>query len=87
MYGPEKLRLTETGWASQGGYNFAANEASESNMQQYLNDYVVWIKLNGVMGYWFLAFDSEDAPVNAGYESYFGLFHYRGEPKMIIPPL
>ncbi|CAH0493682.1 unnamed protein product [Peronospora farinosa] len=85
MYGPEKLRLTETGWPSEGGYNFAGNEASVSDMQQYLNDFVIWVARKE--GCWFMAYDSSISYSGAEYEKHFGLFNTRMGYKVQIPTM
>ena len=83
-YGSDKLRLTETGWPSQGG-NYINNEATLNNMQQYLNEFIPWCA-DKKGSYWFMAYNAIVSYSGSEFEKHFGFFDVNMVQKVQIPP-
>ncbi|KAI8075391.1 glycoside hydrolase superfamily [Gilbertella persicaria] len=65
------VRITETGWPSNGD-NFGASIASPENQRLYLSNVLCQTRNKGIDLIWFSAFDE---PYKAGVEAYWGLMN------------
>jgi hypothetical protein len=70
-YGKGKIKLTETGWPSEG-VAYGERICSIANEQSYFNQYVEWAKsLSGEDCPFYFQF--QDTPYKDGFEAHFGL--------------
>ncbi|KAF4315295.1 hypothetical protein BBO99_00009458 [Phytophthora kernoviae] len=83
-YDAGKVRMTETGWPSEGENN-GQNAPSLEGLQQYMDDYVTWSKSVG-QSYWFMMFDTTVSYTGAEYEKHFGIFTSDGSAKGVVIP-
>ncbi|KAI9256362.1 glycoside hydrolase superfamily [Helicostylum pulchrum] len=71
------VRISETGWPSDGG-NFGASVASPENEKLYLSNVLCLTRQKGIDMIYFSAFDE---PYKAGVESHWGIMHPNGTLK------
>lgn len=86
-----KMYIAETGWPSQSSdaanANDGVSDASEANLQIFLNDFVCQANTNGT-GYFFFEFTDEPwkDEVYGGVEGHWGLFHANRTMKRLAIP-
>ncbi|KAK0491089.1 glycoside hydrolase family 17 protein [Armillaria novae-zelandiae] len=86
-----KMYIAETGWPSQssdaGNANNGASDASEANLQIFLDNFVCQANTNGT-GYFFFEFTDEPwkDKLYGGVEGHWGLFHSNRTLKRVTIP-
>ncbi|RHZ15774.1 hypothetical protein DYB26_006255 [Aphanomyces astaci] len=75
-----KLRMTETGWPTAGGYSPTGQDANEATSSAFFKAFYSWHqKEQSDMPFWFMY---QDVPSKGGFETYFGLSRVDGSWKI-----
>lgn len=79
-----KFRITETGWPSAGGFNFAGNEAKHEHAERYYKAFREWESNLDTPAFYFSFYDRRPEEITghtAEYEKHFGIATHQGQLK------